>query len=1024
MEAPLEVLDRAQADFDPSVLVGRRVDFPKADPRPDARSVPVIGWVLPRSGPAVAVELLHEGRIIRRVLVTHRRPDLAESFPDVPWAATGGFRTELSFLAISHDVRIHVQAVLANQERLPIGHIDLRPAWREGATASDLVSVIIPCYNQAHYLEEAIESVLHQTYPHVEIVVVDDGSTDNTFEVASRYPGVLCIRQENSGLSAARNRGVGSSRGDYLVFLDADDRLRPRGIEAGIEVLRGDPELAFASGPYANIDQRGNPLPSGPPPSMGPIPTDRDAYVAFLRGDYVGMHGTVMYRKAAFQSVGGFDGRLAMRQDYDLYLRLARRYPVGRHDTVVAEYREQTAAGSRDAISMLRDRHRILRSQRRHVGRRRDYRAAYRAGKALSRDFYGGRVVDLARSNWEKGDRGIAVRGLMALLRYDPGRFLGALRILGRPWTGVGGGLRRLTGPAGWSGTPSVGDVRFGDLRRTRPVSEVFGFDRGRPVDRYYIERFLAQNAHRIRGRVLEIEGDTYTRAFGGDKVTKSDVLDIVPDNPNATIVADLEHADHLPGDTYDCIIFTQTLMYMEDFRGVVATLHRILKPGGVLLATLPGITPLSPEDWSEQWMWRFTALSTRRAFEHIFPPDAVRVETDGNVLSATAFLYGLTAEELARPELDARDPRYEVTITVEAVRPVKETHRKADSVASPRRLPAAAAILLYHSISEPGADPWTLRVTPRHFSEHLEVVRRFGPTLQVRTLTKHLLGGDLPRGGIVVAFDDGYADNLHTARPLFERYDVPASSFLVSGWLGRKRTFWWDELADLFLLPGSLPEELELKLGGKHAVWHLGTAAQYGQEDLLRYKAWRAWDDPPTARHRIYRELWEILRHLREEERLGIMIRLRRWMGVGVSPGRSRPLTTDEVLDLAESGLVEIGGHTDTHPVLSMLPPREQDEEIKKAKARLEEILDAPVTSFAYPYGQPADVGPQTPHLAKQAGFGCACAVDDALVTPSSDPFRLPRLFVEDMDGDGLEELLRRVFEGHGPPSAAARTE
>jgi peptidoglycan/xylan/chitin deacetylase (PgdA/CDA1 family) len=120
----------------------------------------------------------------------------------------------------------------------------------------------------------------------------------------------------------------------------------------------------------------------------------------------------------------------------------------------------------------------------------------------------------------------------------------------------------------------------------------------------------------------------------------------------------------------------------------------------------------------------------------------------------------------------------------------------------------------------------------------------------------------------------------------------------------------------------------------------------------------------------------------------------------------------------------VEIGGHTDTHPVLSMLPPREQDEEIRKAKARLEEILDAPVTSFAYPYGQPADVGPQTPRLAKQAGFGCACAVDDALVTASSDPFRLPRLFVEDMDGDGLEELLRRAFEGHGPPSAAARTE
>jgi SAM-dependent methyltransferase len=218
---------------------------------------------------------------------------------------------------------------------------------------------------------------------------------------------------------------------------------------------------------------------------------------------------------------------------------------------------------------------------------------------------------------------------------------------------------------------PAVGKMRFGSLRRTRPVSETWGFDRGRVIDRYYIEQFLSQHASDIRGHVLEIANDYYTRRFGGAGVTKADVLHVTDRLPQVTIIADLTSADGIPADTFDCIILTQTLQFIYDTRAVVRTLHRILKPGGVVLATCAGITKVSAEDM-DRWgdYWRFTSMSARRLFEEAFPANQVTVQSYGNVLTATAFLYGLAAEELSSEELDARDPNFEVTIGVRAVKP------------------------------------------------------------------------------------------------------------------------------------------------------------------------------------------------------------------------------------------------------------------------------------------------------------------------------------------------------------------
>jgi SAM-dependent methyltransferase len=216
---------------------------------------------------------------------------------------------------------------------------------------------------------------------------------------------------------------------------------------------------------------------------------------------------------------------------------------------------------------------------------------------------------------------------------------------------------------------PTVGEVSFGSLRRMTPISRIFGFDRGQPIDRYYIEGFLARNAVDVGGRVLEVGDDTYTRRFGGDRVTGADVLYVSDGNPRATIIADLSCADHIPSEIFDCIILTQTLHLVYDVRAAVATLRRILKPGGVLLATFPGISQIDHYDWGGSWYWAFTALSARRLFEETFSASELKVETHGNVLTAIAFLQGLATEELRKEELDYNDADYQVTIAVRAVK-------------------------------------------------------------------------------------------------------------------------------------------------------------------------------------------------------------------------------------------------------------------------------------------------------------------------------------------------------------------
>jgi glycosyltransferase involved in cell wall biosynthesis len=280
-----------------------------------------------------------------------------------------------------------------------------------------LVTVIIPCYNHARFLGEAIQSVLEQTYRPVEIVVVDDGSSDDTVGVAGRYP-VRYVRQANQGLAAARNTGVRESGGEYLVFLDADDRLLPEAIDIGTRELETHPDCAFVAGRYRIIAVDGSAVSVPPPADLG-----SDHYRDLLARNHIGHCGTVMYRRHVVDTLGGFDTAWRAGEDYDLYLRVARRFPVTYHRHVIAEYRRYPTAMSKNARLMLRSVLGVLHAQRRYIRGRADYEEAYTQGIRFYQTRYGERLVEEVRANVRSHCWRDAIRGAVVLARYHPHAF-------------------------------------------------------------------------------------------------------------------------------------------------------------------------------------------------------------------------------------------------------------------------------------------------------------------------------------------------------------------------------------------------------------------------------------------------------------------------------------------------------------------------------------------------------------------------------------------------------------------------
>lgn len=287
-----------------------------------------------------------------------------------------------------------------------------------------LVSVVIPCFNHAHFLADALRSVMTQTHKHVEIIVVDDASTDATLEVARTFPEVHYIRHpRNRGLVHTRNTGLANATGRFVVFLDADDFLYPPAVEAGLGCLDNNPQAGFAFGSHSIVSADGTWLRDQPV-----VIDSDDVYAELLVKNVVGMPAAAMFRKSAVEEAGAFDPRLKACEDYDLMLRVARLYPVAHHRQIVAGYRKHDANMSADFRLMLKTSIRALRKQESHARQDEQLNERYEEGLLCWKMGYGSLLFDRALNNLRTGNR--RWRGLTDMLVVA--RYLGLSQL--RRW--------------------------------------------------------------------------------------------------------------------------------------------------------------------------------------------------------------------------------------------------------------------------------------------------------------------------------------------------------------------------------------------------------------------------------------------------------------------------------------------------------------------------------------------------------------------------------------------------------------
>lgn len=326
-------------------------------------------------------------------------------------------------------------------------------------------------------------------------------------------------------------------------------------------------------------------------------------------------------------------------------------------------------------------------------------------------------------------------------------------------------------------------------------------------------------------------------------------------------------------------------------------------------------------------------------------------------------------------------------------------------ATAARRRFFGTAVILLYHRVASASVDSFRLSVTPDHFAQQLEVVRTLGHPIGLRELDRALIDGSVPRRSVCITFDDGYADNLEQAKPLLERFDVTATVFVASGYLGSERGFWWDELENALLRAENLPSSLSLTVRGSTRSWVLSETARRDDPVAGRELCTAVADGIETdLRRDAFRSLYQLLLAMPSDERQSALDDIRAWMGERPRQAAPRVLSAADLLDLVDGGLIEVGAHTVTHPCLPGLTSHRQREEIRESRRYLEDVLERPVTSFAYPHGAYSE---ETISLVKEAGFERACSTIHDVAWQGSDRHRLPRFHVQDWDGETFARHL-----------------
>lgn len=315
----------------------------------------------------------------------------------------------------------------------------------------------------------------------------------------------------------------------------------------------------------------------------------------------------------------------------------------------------------------------------------------------------------------------------------------------------------------------------------------------------------------------------------------------------------------------------------------------------------------------------------------------------------------------------------------------------RAAALRARKYLPPRPAILMYHRVAHERFDPWGLAVSPDNFAAQVEWIARNRTPLPLVEMAALAGTGRLPRDGIALTFDDGYACNLQAAVPVLERFGVPATIFVPAALIGAGREFWWDELQRLVL---ETDHDL-LRLDGREFP--------IGRKDD-RDRDWPQGEEPQTERQKAYAGLWSSLHAMAPGERDALMEQLRSQANVSAEPRPThRPMTAEEI-GSDRSRLIDFGSHAMTHASLPALSPAAKEAEIHGSMERCAALTGVRPRAFAYPYG---DLDAQSERLVEEAGFACACSTEGAFVTSRSRPFALPRIWIGDWDARRLARLL-----------------
>lgn len=942
------------------------------------------------------------------------------------------------------------------------------------------VSVVITCFNLGAYLDEAVQSVLDQTYQNFEILIVDDGSDDSVTRLllaSYRRPKTRIIPTTNSGVARARNLGLGEARGAYVSFLDADDLLEPTFLEKAVALLESDSSRAFASCWLKAFGQA----------EFSWTP-ERCDFPHLLAEDTVCT--AALMQRDLVTTAGGFDDdpRIDGYEDWELPVRLVAQ---GNQGLIIPEFlfRYRIRLDSKSAARTTLPNH--ARVMEYMVEKHADL---YRRQSEGVIEVIGQRIEALEEIIPDPPPRPVVetTDWQTKILTLENHR-----RALEE--------LTRIP-------EPLVGDrtIEWGSFRRLAPISRVWGLDRGRPVDRYYIERFLEEHRIEIAGAVLEVKDAAYAQRFG-ERLESIDIIDIASHNEAATIVADLSKADALPVDRFDCFILTQTLHFVYEAEQVVRNAFSGLRPGGVLLATLPCLSRLDYEPGIAGDFWRFTPASARRLFEGVFGTGSVDVQAFGSVLTCTAFIQGLAAEDLDQEELDHRDPYFPLIVAVRAVKPrpwaaakdvsqLEGFHDSASCTAiagwawdptdSERRL----CVDIWDGAQRLGS-AWADRYRPDLAAAgkadgRLSFV--FVPSRDLHEATSHPIRvtvagtehalastplplecvcgrseeavgdpglpartGPRPRGEPAAAVllyhrvgpAAGDTQRLCTEPDAFrahmelitERYVPMPLAELTSAAAERRMppgavavTFDDGYLDNLELavpvltelgIPATFFVIAEALKGPLEPWWDLLERTLLAQ-DQLPNKLWL--DAPggnirlPTRTHAERRLALHIVRELLTGSELGernvVMRELAGWRGDSREPTFRQLMTADEVARLASLPGHEVGAHTVHHLLLPAQPDDVKRRELADSRSALERLLDRPVRSLAYPYG---GHDATTRALTRELGFERAVTVEETPVAADIDPFRIPRLDVCNEEIATFEKRLANAL----PSSHRARS-